>query len=120
MKAELGAEKAAEAYQTRIEAFEALDIVILGMGEDGHTASLFPNNIALTEQSSVVPVFNAPKPPSERVSLSLQTLRKTTTRIVLAPGSGKKEALQKLNKGELLPIGLIGPKHWFLDRAAAG
>ena len=118
MKAELGADKAAEDYRTLIDTFEALDIVILGMGEDGHTASLFPNNNALTKQDSVVAVFNAPKPPSERVSLSLNSLLKAKHRIVLAPGAGKKEALKKLTMGEALPIGLIGPKQWFLDHEA--
>ncbi len=119
IKAELGAEKAAKDYRAQIEAFDALDIVILGMGEDGHTASLFPNNNALTKQDSVVAVFNAPKPPEERVSLGLNTLIKAKCRIVLAPGEGKKEALKKLTKGEKLPISLIGPKHWFLDHVAA-
>lgn len=118
IKAELGAKKAAEEYQAQIEAFDALDIVILGMGEDGHTASLFPNNKALTNQDSVVAVFNAPKPPQERVSLGLNTLIKAKYRIVLASGEGKKEALKKLTMGEKLPIGLIGPKHWFLDQTA--
>ena len=119
IKAELGAEKAAKDYQAQIEAFDALDIVILGMGEDGHTASLFPNNKALTKQDSVVAVFNAPKPPEERVSLGLNTLIKAKYRIVLAAGEDKKSALQKLTMCEKLPIALIGPKHWFLDHAAA-
>lgn len=117
IKAELGAQKAAEDYQAQIEIFDALDIVILGMGEDGHTASLFPNNKALTQQDSVVAVFNAPKPPKERVSLGLNSLIKAKCRIVLAAGAGKKEALQKVKMGEKLPIALIGPKHWFLDHA---
>lgn len=119
IKAELGASKAAEDYQAKIETFDALDIVILGMGEDGHTASLFPNNNALIKQDSVVSVFNAPKPPEERVSLGLNTLIKARYRIVLATGKDKKEALKKLTVGEKLPISLIGPKHWFLDHAAA-
>ncbi len=119
IKAELGAEKAAKDYQTQITSFDALDIVILGMGEDGHTASLFPSNPALTQTDSVVAVFDAPKPPSERVSLSLNTLHNAKHRIVLAPGVGKKDALHKLSIGEPLPIALIGPKHWFLDHAAA-
>ena len=119
MKSELGAQAAAENYQAKIASFDALDIVILGMGEDGHTASLFPGNPALTLTDLVVPVFHAPKPPPERVSLSISTLQKAKNRIVLAPGAGKKEALQKLSMGEPLPIALIGDKHWFLDREAA-
>ncbi len=120
IKAELGAEEAVKDYQPKIEAFDAFDIVILGMGEDGHTASLFPNNKALTSQDSVVAVFHAPKLPEERVSLSLNTLIKAKYRIVLTSGESKKEVLKRLTMGEKLPISLIGPKHWFLDQAAIG
>lgn len=118
IKAELGAEKAAQDYQTQISGFDAFDIVLLGMGEDGHTASLFPNNLALKQTDSVVAVFNAPKPPAERVSLGLNTLIKAHCRIVLATGANKQAALERVAQGEALPINLIGPKQWFLDKEA--
>ncbi len=120
IKAELGAEKAAQDYSLLFRSFDALDIVILGMGEDGHTASLFPDNKALTDQHKVVPVFNAPKPPPERVSLSLSTLSSVALRIVLVVGENKTAALNKIQAGEALPVNRIGNNHWFVDRAAAG
>lgn len=117
--AELGAERAAEIYTGVIEQIGALDIVVLGMGEDGHTASLFPDNTATESALPVVAVHDAPKPPAERVSLGLSTLQSARTRIVLVTGSGKREALARVRGGAGLPIGRIGQAHWFVDRAAA-
>ena len=119
MKAELGAEKAASDYAKIIDSFDAFDIVILGMGEDGHTASLFPGNNALNDSShSVVAVHDAPKPPQDRVSLSLKTLSEAKLRIILAAGSDKKTAIDKVKSGEKLPINCIGDSEWFVDTAA--
>ena len=116
--AELGAEPAAERYAILIDALERLDIILLGMGEDGHTASLFPDNPALNDQRSVVPVHHAPKPPPERVSLGITTLRAAAERVVLATGPGKRDATDQVKAGVPLPINRIGPLHWFVDRAA--
>jgi len=117
--AELGPELAAETYSVLIDKIGCLDIVVLGIGEDGHTASLFPNNPAIENKHSVVPVFDAPKPPAERVSLGLTTIQSAGQRIVLVSGSGKREALAQLKQGKQLPIALIGASHWFVDEAAA-
>jgi len=119
MKAELGAEKAAEDYSALIKPFVAFDIVILGMGEDGHTASLFPGNKALQDTRIAVPVYNAPKPPAERVSLSLQTLSDATLRVVLIAGENKKDVFNRMNNGEQLPVNSIGENQWFVDKAIA-
>ena len=120
IKAELGAKKAAEDYALLFNAFTALDIVILGMGEDGHTASLFPHNPALDDQRAVVPVFNAPKPPPERVSLSVSTIVAAGRRIILVAGEDKRTALAGVQAGEKLPVNSIGDSIWFVDAAAAG
>ena len=61
---ELGAHAAAAAYTATLEQVAALDMVLLGMGEDGHTASLFPGNPATESAALVVPVFDSPKPPA--------------------------------------------------------
>ena len=117
--AELGPELAAETYSVLLDKTGCLDIVVLGIGEDGHTASLFPNNPALDNGHAVVPVFDAPKPPAERVSLGLATIQSAGQRIVLVSGSGKREALAQLKQGMPLPVARIGPSHWFVDEAAA-
>ncbi len=116
--AELGAESAAGFYARLIDALDRLDIVLLGMGEDGHTASLFPDNPALDDTRSVVPVHHAPKPPPERVSLGITTLRAAAGRVVLATGPGKRDAIEQVKAGAPLPVNRIGPLHWFIDRAA--
>ncbi|MCW9012454.1 MAG: 6-phosphogluconolactonase [Gammaproteobacteria bacterium] len=116
--AELGPEKAAQLYGDEIDNLPALDIVFLGMGEDGHTASLFPDNEALHNDMSVVPVFNAPKPPDKRVSLGRSTLKSAKLRIVLALGEGKQSPIQKIKKGIALPVNTIGDIEWFVDEKA--
>jgi len=99
--------------------FGVFDIVILGMGEDGHTASLFPDNIALKNQlHSVVPVHDAPKPPADRVSLSLRTIAAARSRIILTTGKDKQWAIQKLKAGHALPVNAIGDSDIFVDAAA--
>jgi 6-phosphogluconolactonase len=116
--AELGAEEAAKIYREAISSVESFDIAFLGMGEDGHTASLFPQNKALQDARSVVPVYNSPKPPAERVSLSVDTLKKAGCRIVLAAGAGKAAIIARIKKGEALPINSIGDIHWYVDKTA--
>lgn len=117
--AELGPETAAEEYCGIIMAVGKLDIIILGMGEDGHTASLFPGNAALQDKRAVVPVYNAPKPPDKRVSLGLTTLQAAAQRVVLVTGTNKHQALMRIAGGEQLPVSQVGACRWFIDEAAA-
>jgi 6-phosphogluconolactonase len=116
--AELGPEEGAKAYAILLDATGRMDIVVLGMGEDGHTASLFPGNVALENQKSAVPVYDAPKPPSERISIGIETLKNAGECIVIATGASKREALIKLEEGETLPVGMVEPYVWFLDEDA--
>jgi 6-phosphogluconolactonase len=102
IEGELGAERAAASYDAllreRVSAdagpLPVLDVLLLGIGEDGHTASLFPGNPALTLRGvAAVAVHDAPKPPPDRVSMSLEVLRLARATILLVSGSGKAEAL---------------------------
>lgn len=113
--AELGAEKGAELYRKEITSIGFFDIAFLGMGEDGHTASLFPGHVALEDNRSVIPVYDSPKLPSERVSLSRDTLSKTKNKIVLVSGNAKAAVITLIKAGEQLPINSIGDIHWFID-----
>ena len=116
--AELGPEQGAEDYAALIDATGGIDIVVLGMGEDGHTASLFPGNTALEDARSVVPVYHAPKPPNKRISIGLNTLKNARECIVIATGDNKHDALTKIKEGKTLPVGMIEPDTWFVDEAA--
>ncbi len=123
MPAELGAEQGAEKYaalldNTLLENNGQFDIVVLGMGEDGHTASLFPGNAALADQRSAVPVFNAPKAPPERISIGLTALINAAECIVIATGANKREALARIQAGENLPVARVEPDAWFVDKTA--
>jgi len=100
---ELGPEPAATAYSDTIRNVIPFDLVMLGMGEDGHTASLFPGR-DWPEEPRAVPVHNAPKPPGERVSLTPAALQACHTMLVLVTGESKRDALQAWRMGEPLPI----------------
>ena len=115
--AELGPEQGALAYAQQLEEAPRFDIALLGMGEDGHTASLFPGNSSLEDLCGAVPVLNSPKPPDERVSIGLQRLLGARERIVLAFGEGKRKAIKQIKAGESLPVAMVHPTCWCLDHS---
>ena len=117
--AELGAQAAAMQYGKLIAQIDRLDIVVLGMGEDGHTASLFPGNAALDDSALAVAVTNSPKPPSDRVSLGLRAIQQARERFLLVTGKSKHEAMCRIGQGVDLPVCRIGKAHWFVDQAAS-
>lgn len=116
--AESGALAAASRYALELDQATPLDLVLLGMGEDGHTASLFPGNPALRIRESAAAVFDAPKTPPERVTLSMATLNAARRKIILVAGSGKRAALQRIAQGEPLPAGQVTEAEWYVDQAA--
>jgi 6-phosphogluconolactonase len=101
------------------------DRVFLGMGEDGHTASLFPGKPTLADLlSTVIDVTDSPKPPAERVTLGLKPIRESGALITVALGAGKADRVRQLVDGdESLPITLAMKGHdhgvLLLDKAAA-
>lgn len=100
---EQGMQSAVNGYIHTLAAVELFDLVLLGMGEDGHTASLFPG-VELSTNSTVQRVENAPKPPAARVSLTLPRLCATRELLVVVTGVGKRAAMQQWIAGEALPI----------------
>ncbi len=116
--AELGPAEAARAYARVVAPGLPFDLVLLGMGEDGHTASLFPDHPALGSKATVVPILDAPKPPALRVSLGLDVLNAARHKLFLVTGAGKHEALQRMNHGALFPAARIAGAQWYVDRNA--
>ncbi|OQW93072.1 MAG: 6-phosphogluconolactonase [Beggiatoa sp. IS2] len=119
--AELGAIEASKRYAQIISTAMPFDLVLLGMGEDGHTASLFPDHSHTTTEL-VHPVFNAPKPPPERVSLSVQALSQTRKLLFLVTGKSKQAPVLAWRKGENLPVSQIICPHGevLLDQDSGG
>jgi 6-phosphogluconolactonase len=117
--AELGPDEGAELYARVVGMVSPLDVVMLGVGEDGHTASLFPNHPGLNATGLTVGIRNSPKPPPERVTLTLGVLREAKHVIIVATGAGKAGAVARAKRHEV-PSGMIGGAMWFIDRAAAG
>ncbi|MDX8406855.1 MAG: 6-phosphogluconolactonase [Mariprofundaceae bacterium] len=113
MPAELGPDAGAASYAKELEHAPAMDLVLLGMGEDGHTASLFPGNPALTDARPAVPVFDSPKPPPERISMGLGLLNDAHRRIVMVAGEGKRAAWNRIQSGEALPAALLKQPEWY-------
>ena len=105
---ELGNIEGAQIYAKTLQGVGTFDLVILGLGEDGHTASLFPNQL-VDNSADVVPVFEAPKPPADRVTMSLNRLNNTHEVLFLVTGAGKQEAVDSWRKGVNIPASLIAP-----------
>ncbi len=118
MPGELGAEAAASLYEGVVRVLSPLDLVLLGMGPDGHTASLFPDHPALHAAGHVVAVHEAPKPPPDRVSLTLGTLQAARRVVFLVTGADKAAALAKAARAEV-PSGMIADAEYLVDREAA-
>ena len=128
-------EAAAADYERELHAaFEGervphFDLIFLGMGPDGHTASLFPGSSALAECTRlVVPVTDAPKPPSRRLTLTIPVLNAAKVVLFVATGADKAQALREVLKGTVSPDHYPakhvrpGPERlaWLVDEAAGG
>jgi 6-phosphogluconolactonase len=112
---------AARAYEAELP--EALDVLVLGIGEDGHTASLFPGAAALSEvERRVLPVIG-PKPPPERLTITPPVIAAARHVVVLASGKGKREPVARAVAGALdshaTPAQLAREALWIVDHDAA-
>jgi 6-phosphogluconolactonase len=134
-RADLSAEQAAADYSQQLMSLPTIDnglprfdLLWLGLGEDGHTLSLFPQHSGLSPSSElVVPIHESPKPPRDRISLSLRALQGTQNALVLASGPDKKQAVMDAKTNFSLPISLAtsiiatheGAVQWLVDKDAA-
>lgn len=121
--AESGPREAATLYARALRNVDAFDLVLLGLGEDGHTASLFPGHDWGVHEDSpdALAVFKAPKPPPERVSLSAARLSDSRHVLFLVEGAGKRDAVAAWKRGDAIPAASITPESGvdvLLDAAA--
>jgi 6-phosphogluconolactonase len=127
------AEEAAQEYEKVLRTFIAdsgpsFDLLLLGLGAEGHMASLFPGSPALTEEKRWVVSVKAPADPPVRISLTFPVLRRARETYFFVAGANKQEmvaALRRDSPAELqkLPVAMLRPEGeaiWFLDRAADG
>ncbi|HEX2450183.1 MAG TPA: 6-phosphogluconolactonase [Gemmatimonadales bacterium] len=114
-------EAAARAYERSLPL--RLDILILGMGRDGHTASLYPGSAALDERHRLVVPVVGPTPPAERLSITPPVIEAARTLAVIATGEDKAVMVARALEGPVVakavPAQLARGGFWFLDQAAA-
>jgi 6-phosphogluconolactonase len=127
IRGELSPTEAAAVY--RVEVREVLgdegrfDLVLLGMGTDGHTASLFPNTNAIEEREREAVAVYVQRLASWRVTLTLPTINAAHDAVFLVSGAAKASVLARVHAGEALPAGLVQPEDgrltWLVDQQAA-
>jgi 6-phosphogluconolactonase len=105
-----------------------IDLIVLGLGEDGHTASLFPGTAALQERRRIVTVSQAPKGIRSRITLTLGVLNQASVVLFLVTGSSKAPMVRTILEPQTaadraLPAAAVSPEAgqliWMLDRSAA-
>ena len=106
---------AADSYERDLQSHfrsqnPSFDVLLLGMGADGHVASLFPGSPALLEKERLVVVTHSPAPPSTRISLTFRAINNASSVMILIAGNEKKEILDWIQKSEhrrTYPVSLV-------------
>lgn len=113
--------------QSQSTGFPKFDLMLMGMGPDGHIASLFPGHPLVQEKEKwVASITDSPKPPPERITFTLPVINSSANIALVVAGSGKASAvhvaLSDVSNSDVLPVGLVAPEgelSWFLDKEAA-
>lgn len=132
IQGELSPKIAAETYEQHMREFFSLkndgvprfDVTLLGLGEDGHTASLFPETTILNETSRLVADVFVPKLDAHRISVTYPVINNSATVMFIVTGAGKATVLRDVREGDAgrHPAGKIQPRNgnlfWYIDRDA--
>ncbi len=132
IRGELSSDDAVRDYRTRLDeyfggALPRFDLILLGLGGDGHTASLFPGSPAIRADRETVSSSRAPVPPEQRVTLTLPVINNAREIMFLVSGENKasivRDVLGANLRGNRLPATMVNPERgeiiWLLDSAAA-
>lgn len=114
--------EAADAYDRLLREYGSLDLVHLGLGPDGHTASLFPGSPALDESERLVVATGDDLHPHPRLTLTFPALAQSRLAVFTVAGEGKREALDRVKTGDAVPAARVsaGRVIWLVDEAANG
>lgn len=127
----LSLEDAAKDYEAKLKSslgdLAKIDVLLIGMGPDGHICSLFPGHPLLdTTDRLVAAISDSPKPPPRRITLTYVAINSANCAMFIASGSGKANVAQRVLEGDepvLLPAARVklthGTVHWFMDQDAA-
>jgi 6-phosphogluconolactonase len=115
-------EEAADAYDRLLRDYGPLGLVHLGLGPDGHMASLFPGSPALDERERLVVATGDDLHPHPRLTLTFPEIAESRLAVFTVAGEGKREALQRVKAGDDLPATRVsaGRVIWLVDEAANG
>jgi len=121
----MSCEEGPEAYERLVADLAAFDVVHLGLGPDGHTASLFPGSAALEAPSGHLVMRSADpndRNPHERMTLTLEALARALLVVFTVSGEAKHEAFAEVSAGSDLPAARVRARQilWLVDREAAG
>jgi 6-phosphogluconolactonase len=113
---------AADAYDALIASLGRIDVIHLGLGPDGHTASLFPGNAALEVDDRLVVATGDDLHPHPRLTLTFPGIARGDVAVVTVEGEEKAEAWRRVQAGDDVPAARIGASEvvWLVDPAAAG
>lgn len=114
--------EAAQAYDQLVRAAPPIHLTHLGLGEDGHTGSLFPGSSALDESDALVVTNGDDFHPHERLTFTIPAIARSPLVVFTVSGAGKQEALARVRRDEPIPASRVSAERvvWLVDRAAAG